>query len=355
MTRNDVPRLRSEKGETISQADKSARLSLTDQLQNLPDEVFSRLQYIQPQVGCFNRCVFCSQSAGKDIWQFTQGGLRNFMAAFAEVARERTRSGVGMERTNHRPGVIFPYLDNDIFSYPYLYEFIQYLWEDLGTKIRISSVGYSSLNSALQRMHEKIVRELPQAIAGIRFSYTPYTIGGTLLGEKTDITSRHQFHQDFTSFLSTYRPLVDFLGMGKDTACVELRFKPLLALFPSPLIECMIAHHHVIHLGPHLLIRKKGGDDLIPLAQLKEIKNGQSFFSQPSTPYLLVTSDQEVEQGDWQSLAYQLIANDFPTYPIARWVNLFLFSNFRRSLLRRRSYFSGRWNISGTPSLSSHL
>jgi len=232
-----------------------------------------------------------------------------------------------MARTSHRPGTLFPYLDNDILSYPYLDEFVQYVWEDLGAKIRISSVGYSSLNSDLQKMHERIVQKFPDVVAGIRFSYTPYTIGGTLLGERTVVTHRDQFHQDFTNLLRTYRPLIDLLGMGKDTACVELRFKPLLVLCSHPLVECIIANHHVIHLGPHLLIRQTTGDKSLPHTKLKEVKNGQPFFTQPPTPYFLVTSDKGVGHGDWQHLAQELIAAKFPSCYLSRWVSLSLFSN----------------------------
>jgi len=327
MTNEQVPRLYSEKGRLISQADTFVRLHLAAQFRQLPDEVFSRLQYVQPQVGCFNRCAFCSQSAGKDVWQFTRQGLRNFLAAFASVARERTELKVGMARTGHRPGTLFPYLDNDISSYPYLDEFIQYSWEDLGAKVRISSVGYSSLNHELQKMHESILQRFLPAIAGIRFSYTPYTIGGTVQGEQIDVTHRQQFLQDFTNLLSTYRPLVDFLGMGKETACVELRFKPFLVLCSQPLEVCSIAGHHVIHLGPHLLIRQTTGDKPLPFTEIKEVKCGQSFFTQPPTLYFLVTSDKEVEQGDWQGLAQKLIVTGFPTRNLSRWVELFLFSN----------------------------
>jgi tRNA A37 methylthiotransferase MiaB len=52
-----------------------AEQRLVEQLRTLPDEALERLQYLQPQVGCFNSCSFCSQEAGKDIWQMTKGGL----------------------------------------------------------------------------------------------------------------------------------------------------------------------------------------------------------------------------------------------------------------------------------------
>jgi bacterioferritin-associated ferredoxin len=51
------------------------REQLVRQLAVLPDEAFTRLQYLQVQIGCANRCAFCSQQAGTDVWQLSASGL----------------------------------------------------------------------------------------------------------------------------------------------------------------------------------------------------------------------------------------------------------------------------------------
>lgn len=55
--------------------------SITQSLRQLPDEVFLRLQYFQPEAGCFNACAFCSQEAGTEIWQLDKKSLENLIKA----------------------------------------------------------------------------------------------------------------------------------------------------------------------------------------------------------------------------------------------------------------------------------
>ena len=49
----------------VSDEDRAIRSRLVSMLkERVPPEVWPRVEYFQPQVGCFNRCAFCSQSAG---------------------------------------------------------------------------------------------------------------------------------------------------------------------------------------------------------------------------------------------------------------------------------------------------
>ncbi|SEC49601.1 hypothetical protein SAMN04490356_4372 [Streptomyces melanosporofaciens] len=64
---------------------------LLEQLRHLPDDAFTRLQYLAPQVGCFNGCAMCSQGAGRDTWSLTREGLTGLFTALAKVAAERSR------------------------------------------------------------------------------------------------------------------------------------------------------------------------------------------------------------------------------------------------------------------------
>lgn len=52
---------------------------IVDALTSLPDEAITRMQYLQPEIGCFNSCGFCSQEAGTYVWQLTEDSLRELM------------------------------------------------------------------------------------------------------------------------------------------------------------------------------------------------------------------------------------------------------------------------------------
>lgn len=279
--------LQSEKDvQCVNIEDLMERVVLIEELEQQPLEMFSRLRYLQPQIGCFNRCSFCSQSAGTTIWYLNERGLQNLFSALKTVSlqkaqqyvlehgelymqqppvvtKQQTLSAdfcmpiaglVGYGRTSHRPGVIFCYLDNDISSYPYLHQYVQYAYEDLGVKVRISTVGYSRKNAALQAMHEMIATKHVNKIAGVRLSLTSYT---TSWYEKRNHfeTCQQDFAADIANFLRTYKPVIDEIGTGQRTGCVEFRFKPLL--------ETRLAFHeyitptmHIIHVGPYILHRE---------------------------------------------------------------------------------------------------
>lgn len=171
----------------VSKEDLESRLLLIEAFRSLPKEVITNLRHLLPQAGCLNQCSFCSQSAAPTVWQLTEAALRNLFSAIKtvslEIAMSHVASGnqtyltsnalspegiflpsfkmpefglVGYGRTNHRPGVIYPYLDNDIASYPFFLQYAKYLKEDLGARVRLSTVGYSRHNQQLQKMHEQI-------------------------------------------------------------------------------------------------------------------------------------------------------------------------------------------------------
>lgn len=258
------------------------RHQLIKQLDQLPTDAFSKLRHLQPEIGCFNRCSFCSQSAGTNIWSLNLRGLKNLFSALKTVGiryaqqyhlpdgspylhgyhflNEETQTFderfvmpqyglVGYARHSHRPGVIFPYLDNDIGTYPYLKQFIQYASEDLGVQVRLSTVGYSRKNKALQQMHEAINEDVAGGVAGVRLSLTPYTYGFS----DSKHTSREDFKEDVTNFLATYKPLMDKLGPGQRTACVEFRFKPLMEDHLT-FREVDTEAHHILAVGPYALV-----------------------------------------------------------------------------------------------------
>ncbi|MFD4208298.1 hypothetical protein ACFWRG_20160 [Micromonospora tulbaghiae] len=285
------------------------------QLRELPDEAFSRLQYLQPAIGCFNRCSFCSQHAGTDVWQITRDGLRDLFSAVRQAVRDRPdlQGTLGADRV-HKPRVLFPYLDNDIGSYPYLDEYIRLIGDLFGCRVRLTTVGFSAHNEALGAMHHTIATELNSRVAGVRFSVTPFTIG---LGASGSDTSRTQFWQDIARVLALYRPLIDRIGTGKEKVSVELRFRPLVAV--GPVVDTVVGDRHVIAAGAHLLVSAAGAGRPPSgrvIATRNNIPGGRDdnvapepVFSVPGQTYLHVVSD-DLGRGDLTQSVHRALRGD---------------------------------------------
>lgn len=185
-------------------------------IESVPAEALERLQIIQPAIGCVNQCNFCSQVAGPVTREMDVPSLRALFGSLKYAMSQFEVGQVGQDRL-HKPGVIFPYLDNDIGSYPHLKEFLTGV-SSIGGRTRVSTVGWSRKNSELQNMHEDINSGYIDTIDGIRFSLTPYTIGWR--------TDREEYIKDFGNSLRTYKPLLETKGSGRRTGCIELRFAP---------------------------------------------------------------------------------------------------------------------------------
>ena len=326
------PMLTCETPHEVEQSDREARLYLVRQLRQLPGEVFTRMQYVQPELGCFNRCMFCCQEAGRNTWRLTRRGLRNLIAALADVTadyRDARGTALGAGRTQHRPGVLFPYLDNDIGSYPHLDEYLRLAYDELGCRVRLATVGFSSANHQLVHMHERIAITLAHTLAAVRFSWTPYTMGWTGQAQQRGETSRAQFISDFGSMLRTYRPVVERLGANKESGCcVELRFPPLVVTSRQNLLDDTINAHHVVSAGPHLLVSQHPCDGPVPQTRLLRVEaDGRPVFSTNGLDYRLITSDTLVPSHP-ASLARRVIAGLIPTSPSrTRRVRMFRFAN----------------------------
>lgn len=293
------------------------RRFIYSQMRVLPDEAFGRLMYFQPQVGCFNRCVFCSQHAGTELWQLTREGLRDVVAALRCVAAERPHiEGLGGDRI-HKPGVLFPYVDNDIGSYLYLDEYLRLVRDALGAKARITTIGFSAHNPALVAMHRDIVENLTDAIAGIRLSVTPFTVGWTGGDVTGAATSRRRFEADTAAMLALYKPVLEKLGTGKETMAVELRFRPLVATVP--VVDTMVAGRHAVLAGPHLLLAKHAGRRPKPnhiVGVVNDIPGRRDqtvapepVFAHDGDEYLHVTSDRMATDGV-ATYALRVLAGD---------------------------------------------
>ena len=208
------------------------RKRLYDEFMTLPVDFLSKMRHFQPQIGCFNNCSFCSKFSTCKVECWDEEQLRNIVSAIKFASKSYTNGDIllAWDRKEHREGVIFPYLDNDIGSYPYLYEFIDLCYKELGVKTRISTVGYSRHNRKLNEMHKKIAKSnLICALGGVRLSITQF---GKVWEEKNGKSSLNDYIEDTANFLKIYKPYYDMFGSGRRKMCVELRFNPFVETYP---------------------------------------------------------------------------------------------------------------------------
>ncbi|MCX8074274.1 MAG: hypothetical protein N2749_01645 [Clostridia bacterium] len=246
--------LLSDEEQGISEEDYNERRKIAAELESLPDSFFSKVRHFQPQIGCLNSCKICSKLAGTKTEYWTEKRQRNVIAAikYETLKRNFEFPLIVWDRNEHRNGVIFSYLDNDIGNYFYLDKFLALVYNELGVKTRISTVGYSRYNKELNDMHKKINNTLIDTLAGVRLSFTPYAKGWCNDGSAQ--YSRHDYSKDIANFLSLYRPYYDRYGSGSRQMCVELRYKPLVK--NCEVYDINVLEHTVICANNHMYISK---------------------------------------------------------------------------------------------------
>ena len=213
----------------LSVEDYNERKTIIEEFQKLPEEFFAKLRHFQPQIGCLNCCKICSKFANSRVSYWNENRIRNVVAAlkFTCMDFRSKKPYIVWDRDEHRSGVIFSYLDNDIGNYYYLDKFIKIVYDELGVKTRISTVGFSRYNEKIKELHIKInCNEILDCLAGVRLSFTPYEIGWES-GYDSQYFSRNEYMQDMAEFLKIYKPYYDKVGAGSRKMCVELRYKPL--------------------------------------------------------------------------------------------------------------------------------
>lgn len=237
----------------ITKNDLNIRKELYEAFSEMPEDFFSRMRHFQPQIGCFNNCSFCSKSSiyGSEYW--AESSLRNVISALKEASREVTNDDIllAYRRNEHRIGVVFPYLNNDIGSYEYLDKYIELSYKELGIRTRISTVGYSRHNEHLNNVHRYISKNLLPSLAGVRLSVTEY---GKVFEDKSSAYSLEELKLDWANFLSIYKPYYEKYGSGSRNMCAELRFKPLVV--NSSVFTFKYKSHFVIAFNNYLYISK---------------------------------------------------------------------------------------------------
>lgn len=237
----------------IKEEDWLEREQLVKEISELPIEAITQLRHFQPQIGCLNNCIICSQLAGNTTVYWNEERQRNIVAALKYVSLKNRDSFplIAHNRYNHRPGVVFSYLDNDIGNYFYLDKFVSLLYKELGVKTRISTVGYSRHNEKLNSMHNKLNSpELIRGLGGVRISFTPYAKGWNNPNQKK--YTNQDYIEDIANFLKIYRPYYDLVGSGSRNMCVELRYKPLVVNREVYTFE--IEGHFVLSVGNYMYI-----------------------------------------------------------------------------------------------------
>ena len=210
---------------TLTLDDIQEREELVSFFSKLPVDFFSKMRHFQPQIGCLNACSICSKYASSNMAYWDESRIRNVVAALKYSTPANELPLIVWDRSNHRNGVIFAYLDNDIGNYLYLDKFIDIVYRELGTKTRISTVGYSRHNNDLNIVHQNVANN-SDALAGVRLSFTPYEIGWKKCNSNR--FSRSEYEDDIANFLEIYKPYYEKVGSGSRNFCIELRYKPLV-------------------------------------------------------------------------------------------------------------------------------
>jgi len=263
----------------ISSKDYLIRESLYNEFKSLPKDFFSRMRHFQPQVGCFNNCGFCSKFSvcKSEYWNICT--IRNIISAIKYSASIYTKGDIllAWERVEHRLGVNFPYLDNDIGGYIYLDKFIDLCYKELGIRNRISTVGFSRHNLELNNMHKRIVEKHMNVLAGVRLSISQY---GRVWEDKENTTIK-EYEEDITNFLSIYKEYYDSFGSGSRKMCVELRYNPLVE--NSDVYILNYNGYMVISVNNYLFISNN-----------KNINMNESYVSDPYLHSLVFTEKEEM-------------------------------------------------------------
>lgn len=230
------------------------RKLLIDEFSVLPVDFFSKLRHFQPQIGCLNACKICSKHASVRTEYWNEKRIRNVVAALKYSATNKYRKEkpyIVWDRNEHRSGVIFSYLDNDVGNYCYLKKFVDIVYKELGVKTRISTVGYSRHDKNISQMHKNLSEYSSQKLAGVRLSFTPYALGW--YGDEC-MFSRDDYIKDMADFLKSYKSYFDQNGSGSRQMCVEIRYKPLVET--GEVYEFNVLNHMVISTANYLYISK---------------------------------------------------------------------------------------------------
>ncbi len=311
----------------ISNDDYKIRKQLYNEFQMLPPDFLARMRHFQPQIGCFNNCSFCSKFSVCQSEYWGVSAIRNVISAVKYTALNYVHDEplLAWSRVEHRLGVNFPYLDNDIGSYPYLDKFIELCYKELGVKTRISTVGFSRHYSKLNAMHQFIASSnLIMALAGVRLSISQY---GRVFEDTNANTSLEEYQHDISNFLRIYKPYYDKFGSGSRKMCVELRYNPLVV--NAPVVIGQFKDYMVIGTGNYLFMSEEQNIQLKesfvsdPYVHALTLSEKPVYFKEYHLPFMVENEQQLYEYLDGNSIkpirtceVYKFHNNDGDYYAI---------------------------------------
>lgn len=306
----------------ICKQDYEERKILIHEFRKMPEEFFSKMRHFQPQIGCLNACEICSKTANARVEFWEERRIRNIIAAlkYASPQIKTNYSLITYDRYEHRNGVIFPYLDNDIGNYPYLDLFISIAFKELGVKTRISTVSYSRYNERLNDMHKRINLLHKEGLGGIRLSFTPYELGWC---SNNATYSQFDYTLDMANLLKIYKPYYELYGSGSRQMCVELRYKPLVET--DKVFETEVLNHKVIYVGHYLFISKQCYVKMKE-AHIKDPFNNKIVLTENATEFYSIETYgtfETVEQ--LKKICHKFIIGSLQDYKISE---IYLMSNY---------------------------
>ena len=290
----------------ISEEDYEERKCLIEEFSKMPIEFFSKLRHFQPQIGCLNSCRICSKFAGNVTEYWNESRQRNIIAALKySVPKDKDDFPlIVWDREEHRSGVIFSYLDNDIGNYFYLDTFIELAYRELDVTTRISTVGFSRFNEELNKMHKKINEEqFVDFLGGVRLSFTPYETGWEC--KDTNKFKQFDYILDMANFLRIYKPYYEKVGAGSRKMCVELRYKPLLKI--DDVFDISVKGHKVICISNYLFISKNKLDKM-KISKIADPYDHNIKLTEKSEKFYQFDLFENVKtEGEATKIAYELI------------------------------------------------
>ena len=290
----------------ISEEDREIRKKLYNEFCNLPINFMSKMRHLQPQVGCFNNCSFCSKFSVCKSEYWPLNSLRNIIAALKYTSKKYTNDEMllAWDRKEHRIGVVFPYLNNDISNYPHLDEFVDLCYKELGVRTRISTVSFSRHNKELNDMHKRLCEsDSIYALAGVRLSISQY---GKVWEEQSLRNSIEDYEADLANFLKIYKPYYEKFGSGSRKMCCEFRFNPLVE--NAKVLDFVYNNKKVIATANYLYISKE--EDITfeesfindPYNHSLSFTTGPVTFNKYNLPFLVDTKEQLIKYLDEENI-----------------------------------------------------
>ena len=264
---------------SISEQDLKIREMLYKEFEDLPIDFTSKMRHFQPQVGCFNNCGFCSKFSVCKCEYWNEETIRNVISPLKMIAKNYTSGDIllAWNRPEHRIGVNFPYLDNDIGNYLYLDKFIELCYKELGIRTRLSTVGFSRHNKRLNEIHNNICNsDLILALGGVRLSISQY---GRAWEDTKDQASLDDYEKDISNFLSIYKNYYNSIGAGSRKMCVEIRYNPLVEQ-----TDVMVTKYNgnmILYTNNYLFISKEKNIKLIESHICNPYKHSLEISGEP--------------------------------------------------------------------------